>query len=61
VKNRKATVVVEDNGRIQLPLWVAEGLLKQSGSKATSLSGQRKAIKKQFIKLLEATIAEDKK
>jgi hypothetical protein len=52
MNNRKEIVRIDKKGRVRLPMWVAEGLFESSGSKATSLSGKRKAIKKHFIKLL---------
>lgn len=49
---RRAVIKIDKKGKVTLPEWAWKGLLKQSGSKATSESGMRKAIKKQFIKAL---------
>lgn len=45
---------VEANGRITLPDWVCEALLRKSGIRSRRKRAIKKAIKKQFIKALEA-------
>lgn len=49
----KETLVVSDKGKVTLPEWAWRGLLKMSGSKAKSDSGVRRAVKRQFTKLLK--------
>ena len=49
---KKAVVYVDSKGRVSLPEWVWKRLLKMSGSRAKSNSGQRRAIRKMFHKLL---------
>jgi hypothetical protein len=50
--NNKAIIQVDDKGRVELPMWVWKTLLKLSGSKAKTLNGQRRAVKKEFQKAL---------
>ena len=50
---RREIVSVDSKGRVTLPDWAWKGLLKQSGSKARTWAGKRRAIRKQFLKLLE--------
>lgn len=49
---KREIVTVDSKGRVSLPTWVCEGLLKASGSRAKTPSGIRKAVRKQFMKLL---------
>lgn len=55
--SKREVIVVGKNGLVTLPYWAWTGLLKQSGSKAKSASGQRRAIKKAFIEALLKGIA----
>jgi len=55
---RKWYLKVDDKGRVTIcnELWAL--LLRHSGSKAKSHSGQRKAVKRTFQNLLRAAIDE---
>ena len=58
----KETVIVDDKGRVTLSPWLWKALLADAKSKAKSVGGQRKAIKKRFVYLLRKGIEEmDKK
>lgn len=50
---KKEIIVVDKNGRVTLPEWAWKGLFRQSGSKAKSEVGIRRAVRKEFIKLLK--------
>ena len=49
---KKTTIPIDKNGKLLLPEWAWKGLYKQSGSKATSESGIRRAVRKEFLRLL---------
>jgi t-SNARE complex subunit (syntaxin) len=49
---KKEILVVEPNGMVQLPRWVWKRLLKMSRIRSRKKRHQKKAIKKQFMKLI---------
>lgn len=48
----KATLIVNDNGSVQLPDWAWKALLKRSGIRSKKYRIQKKAVKREFCKLL---------
>lgn len=59
MKYKKELVQVDSKGRVTLPIWAWTQLLKESGSKAITVGGQRRAVKALFIKKLRACINEN--
>lgn len=49
---KRETMSMDESGRVSVPDHVWKQLLKQVGSKAKSMSGQRKAVKKELQRLL---------
>jgi hypothetical protein len=47
-------VKIGPKGRVDLPLWLCAALLKRSGVRSKKFRIQKKAIKREFIKLLRA-------
>lgn len=48
----KDLIEIDENGACNLPEWLWKRLLKQSGLRSKKKRKQKKAVKKQFIKLL---------
>jgi hypothetical protein len=49
----KEQIIIDKNGRVELPEWILKKLLKASRLRSKRWRKQKKAVKKKFIELLK--------
>lgn len=47
---------IDSRGRIVLPMWACKVLLKRTGCKGKNYNYQKRVIRREFMKLLEAEL-----